>query len=400
MKVSTDIAKAFMMGGKGSGASRITGWIAIIGMAVGCFVLILSVAILNGFEERVTEKIIGFEGDVRITGNLTPEGVTRISDITGSNPAIIMQMPFKERPGIIYNPQKAPKMVRIKAFDTETLDTFYDLSMVESSLSSDLTNVYIGRSLADRLNIDLDDVVVLVSPMDNMGFPSIGGRIQGRIKGIFRAGVLDFDDTRVFISEKAANILFSRKKTFDGIDLKIQTEARPEEIVSLFMSSNIQGIKAESWNSMHQNLFNAMKLEKIGAVIVLSLIILVAAFNLTSTLVLVTFQKIREIAILRTVGASESLIRNIILKQGGIIGGVGALIGTATGLLIVVLQNKFGILPLPEDIYMINQIPMILYLRDIVLISGIALIMIAVSSWMASKRAVKIDPKHGLTLEK
>ena len=269
-----------------------------------------------------------------------------------------------------------------------------------SERKAQIANVYIGRSLADRLNLDMTEEVVLVSPMDHMGFPNIGGRLQGSIRGIFRAGVLDFDDSRVFIKDSETLKLFARKSNYDGIDIRLNDGNISKSVLSDIKPLLSNDHKIESWSDMHSGLFNAMKLEKVGTMVILSLIILVAAFNLTSTLVLVTFQKIREIAILRTMGASSKLIRSIVMKQGAMIGGAGALIGSFLGLGLIIAQNRFGFIPLPEDIYMIDQVPMELYLMDIITIPLIAFIMILAASWVASRRAVKILPKEALGLEK
>lgn len=400
MKVTTVIARKFMLGGRGSGTSRFTGWIAIVGMAVGCFVLIVSVAILNGFESRVTQKIIGFEGDVRIGNPGDGEALDDMIGILQERPEVRMILPFMDRTAIIYNSQRTPRMVSVRSFDLEKLEEFYDFELEASKTVSEYPEVYLGRALANRLNLDLDDQVVIVSPMDNPGFPSIGGRILGIVKGIFRAGVLDFDDNRVFISNLTGEKLFIRKNMIDGIDVRLIPGVNPGEFVSGLIGYLPAEARVETWATMHEDLFRAMRLERVGAMLILSLIIIVAAFNLMSTLVLVTYQKIREIGILRTLGATAPLIRAIILKQGAIIGGSGALIGSVTGLLIVFLQQSFGIFPLPEDIYMINKVPMVLYFRDIILIPGIALVMIIGASWIASKRAIKILPKETLSLEK
>jgi len=141
-------------------------------------------------------------------------------------------------------------------------------------------------------------------------------------------------------------------------------------------------------------------MERIGAIVVLSLIVLVAAFNLTSTLVLVTYQKIREIGILRTLGASAKMIKSIIIKQGIIIGGVGAVVGLSLSIGIVALQNYFGFLPLPQDIYAFNKLPMVLSVWDIILVPFIAFLLIILSSYIAAKRAMLIEPKEAVHLEK
>jgi len=132
----------------------------------------------------------------------------------------------------------------------------------------------------------------------------------------------------------------------------------------------------------------------------LSLIIIVAAFNLTSTLVLVTYQKIREIGILRTLGAPASTIKSIIIKQGMLIGGIGAAVGLIISIGLVFMQNYLGFLPLPREIYAFDKLPMVLTIWDILLVPIIAFLLIILSSYIAAKRAMSIEPKEAVHLEK
>jgi lipoprotein-releasing system permease protein len=121
---------------------------------------------------------------------------------------------------------------------------------------------------------------------------------------------------------------------------------------------------------------------------------------LTSTLVLVTYQKIREIGILRTLGASANVIKTIIIKQGILIGGIGAVAGLVLSVGIVISQNYLGFLPLPQDIYAFDKLPMVLSVRDVILVPFIAFLLIILASYIAAKRAMLIEPKEAVHLEK
>jgi lipoprotein-releasing system permease protein len=133
---------------------------------------------------------------------------------------------------------------------------------------------------------------------------------------------------------------------------------------------------------------------------VLSLIVLVACFNLMSTLVLVTYQKIREIGILRTLGTTARRIQSIILMQGIMIGGLGAVVGIVISLMLVAAQNQFGLFPLPEEIYFIDKLPMVFNAVDLIAVICISFVFILISSIVASSRTLKINPKEVVYLEK
>jgi lipoprotein-releasing system permease protein len=143
-----------------------------------------------------------------------------------------------------------------------------------------------------------------------------------------------------------------------------------------------------------------MRMERLGTMAVLSLIVLVACFNLMSTLVLVTYQKIREISILRTLGTTARSIQSIILIQGIMIGGLGAAVGIVISLLLVAIQNQFGLFPLPEEIYFIDKLPMVFNAVDLMAVICISFVFILISSTVASSRTLKINPKEAVYLEK
>jgi len=397
MKLSTYIAKRFLLGGKESGVSKFTGWIAIIGMAVGSFSLVLSMAVLNGFEQRVTEKIRGFEGDLRLSAN--EKTLTECSTNYLTKKTTVETMPFMERKGLIHGAGESPKLVTFKAVEMNRLTEFYQINSEFATVDVSSDAVVIGRLLANRLDVHIGDTVMLMSPIDQPSTFGLPHRIQATAAGIFSANVLDYDDRLVFIPLKIGEKLFTRKRGYDGVDLRFE-DASAMEMTRLELNADYPSITTRSWDRIHQGLFQAMKMERVGAIAVLSLIILVASFNLTSTLVLITVQKIRPIGILRTIGATSSTIRSILIKQGLMIGSIGVSIGLVLSLLIVGTQYYFNVLPLPEDVYFMDTLPMILTPIDVILVPMIAILLISLSSLSAAKRAVLILPKDAVHIEK
>lgn len=399
MKFSTYIAKRFMLGGKGAGTSRFTGWIAIIGMAIGSFALIISIAVLNGFELQVADKIIGFEGDLRIS-KIEPSIAENVYEHLKGENNISQIVPFMERKGIVLTSNNSVRMVSFKAVPFDQINEFYNLGLDSVIVKANTPQLLLGTLLAERLQVKVGDNIKIMSPIDNpiqIGLPRI---LNVEVSGIFQIDVLDYDDRIVFIPLKYGKQLFIRKKLVDGYDTRLvnrnNVDVTKEELRSYFGSN----ARIESWEDIHEGLFNAMRMERIGAIFVLSLIILVAAFNLTSTLVLVTYQKIREIGILRTLGASAKVIKSIIIKQGILIGGIGAVVGIVLSVGIVILQNYLGFLPLPQDIYAFDKLPMVLTIWDVILVPIIAFLLIILSSYIAAQRAMLIEPKEAVHLEK
>ena len=397
MHISTKIARRFLLGGRDAGTSKFTGIIAIIGMAVGCIALIISISVLNGFEKKVTENIRGFEGDIRIVGitkqaNDIVTWLEKEKRVSGS-------MPFMERKGILVGNNNTLRIVTLKAVETEKVNSFYNLGLEDIDFELSNSPVIIGGILANRLGLNVGDPIKLMSPVDNSLSIGLPRKLQGTIAGIFQSNVLDYDDRLVFIPFSTGKLLFTRKSSLDGIDLRIRNETEIDFVKQRAMEE-LNNIKIESWETIHESLFQAMKMERLGAIVVLSLIILVASFNLTSTLILVTIQKTREIGILRTLGSPVKMIRSILLQQGFMIGSIGAGIGIGLSLSFILMQQKTAFLRLPEDIYFMDSLPMILSISDVLLVPIIAVVLIGISSLLASRWAVQIQPKDAVQMEK
>jgi|TARA_B100001079_G_scaffold44531_2_gene35832 lipoprotein-releasing system permease protein len=400
VKFAFTIARRFMLGGKGAGPSRLTGWISIIGLAAGTFALIVSLAVLNGFEERVTNRVMGFEGDLRITAVDEDVNLTHVLDTVLRNAYVADALPFQERKGLVSSGQQEQRFVTLKAIPIEHFTDFYDIRMDASPNQLDGSSIYIGQVLARRLNVGVGDDITLMSPVDYGGSVGLPRRFAGNVAGIFQAEVLDVDDRIVFIPLSLGERIFLRKKGFDGIDVRLNDPKSANDLKRYFRRALTGGLSVKSWTDLHAGLFNAMRMERIGTMAVLSLIVLVACFNLMSTLVLVTYQKIREIGILRTLGTTARRIQGIILMQGIMIGGIGAIVGVVISLALVSAQNQFGLFSLPEDIYFIDKLPMVFKGVDLLAVVCISCVFIIISSAVASGRTLKINPREAVYLEK
>jgi len=395
MSFSRNIAKRFMLGGKGAGPSRLTGWIAIIGLAVGCMAMVLSIAVLNGFESRVVNKIVGFEGDIRVSGVTDWANAKRyIESVDGVKTVLT----FQERKGLILGRGETQRMVVFKAVDPALIQEFYDLNMLEG-LVSNLPMVYLGEMTARRLNLNVGDGFRIMSPIDHGSTWGMPRQIQCVVGGIFSVQVLDLDDKITFIPSEVGSQLFIRKRGPDGMDIRLDI-GQDVNVVAGAIRSLYPHAKVETWGDLHAELFGAMKFERIGALAVLSLIIVVACFNLITTLVLVIAQKVREFVILKLRGTPRELVRSIVMNQGAMIGCMGIGTGVSIGLALTAIQNRFGIITLPEDIYFTPYLPMDIFLSDVITILAISVGMVLVSAILAARRALAISPLEAVYLEK
>ena len=395
MNFTSKIAKNFMLTRGEAGPTRITGLIAIIGIAVGTMAMVLSVSVLNGFESRIVDKVIGFEGDIKLRGDFKYEdSLEHLTNINGVDQIV----PYMDRVGLMIANDNSTRMIKFKSIDLNKIENFYDINI--GVLDNDYqSKIVIGKTTASRMNLRVGDELKIMSPLDQntiLGFPR---QVRVVVGGIFNIQVLDFNDKIAFIEKEVGKRLFLRKNKYDGIDIRIKKESSlndtKSDIYALFPD-----ISLETWKDLHSNLFSAMKLERIGSLIVLSLIVLVGCFNLSTTLMLVTIQKIKQYGILSTLGATKKMIRNIIVKQGVLTGTIGISVGITLGFILVIIQNTFGVIKLPGDIYFTSHLPMVFYFSDFLLILLISTTMVLFSSMIAATRTNLATVKNSLSLEK
>ena len=395
MNFSTKIAKNFMFTRKEAGPSRITGLIAIIGIAVGTMAMVLAVSVLNGFESRIVDRIIGFEGDIKLRGNFNnSKNFEKLKEMN----SIDEIMPYVDRVGLMIANNKSTRMITFKSIDLNKIEKFYDINLGELG-SYDQPKIVLGKTTASRMNLRVGDEVKIMSPLDQNSVLAFPRQIRVVVGAIFNVQVLDLNDKIAFIEEEVGRALFLRKNKYDGVDIRVNEKYSLNDAIRE-LSVLFPDSKLETWKDLHSNLFSAMKLERIGSLIVLSLIVLVGCFNLSTTLMLVTIQKIKQYGILSTLGVTKKTIRNIVLKQGFFTGSIGILFGLSTGLLLVTIQSIFGVIKLPGDIYFTSYLPMVIYLSDFLLILLIAIIMVFFSSMIAAKRTNLATVKNSLVFEK
>ena len=396
MNFSYKIAKRFLMGARSSGPSKLTGWMSIIGLCIGSMAMVLSIAVLNGFEYRVIDKIIGFESDIRLT---KIEDFNNSINIINKISGVKSLMPFQERKGLILAKGGIQRMVTLKAIEIDKFASFYNIDSFSTNNYGDQPIVYLGEMTARRLNVREGEVVRLLSPIDHGYSWGLPAQIQCVVGGIFNIQVLDLDDKIAFIPLEIGEKLFIRKIKPDGIDIRLK-EGYNIDLVVNELRNKILEVKVDTWGDLHQELFGAMKFEKIGTLIVLSLIIVVACFNLVTTLVLVAAQKAREFGILQVLGSNKKTIKSIVMYQGGLISSFGIISGLFIGLLFIYLQNIFGIISLPEDIYFTSYLPMVIFLKDIVAILAISIGMVIVSIYISASRTVILSSMKSIYLDK
>lgn len=400
MRLESWLARRMLLSRKKVGLISWSGIISILGVAVGCFALIISVAVLNGFEREVRNKVVGFESDLRLTLGETKLNMDNLGSAFDQESDIAGYSAFIERKAVAIAMDER-SLVKVKAVEEGSLQKIYKIDGVgEMEVIGNKAPVYVGKGIADRLGLQSGDRLRLMNPLDNqiyLGMPTV---LDGRVAGVFETRILDFDQTYVFVPLGVGQALFKSMDTFDGIDFRLTSSAKKDTMKALILSKAPAGAVVSGWEDMHQTLFQAMQMEKLGSMVVLSLIVIVACFNIASTLTMLVLEKIREVGILKTIGFSQVRIGNIFRLQGIFIGGFGLLLGGGLGLLFVLGQERLGLIRLPETIYFVQSLPVAISLTDVITIFLICVIVIALAVYFPSREARRLLPTEAIQYEK
>ena len=374
MNVILLIAKRFLMP-RNMLEGGIINIISFIGLFIGAASVILSVAVLNGFQgilENETKKIYG---DYAIN-NFDYTVDKELIDIFEKNG--IQYAPYYEEEFFI-SKNKKQSLVNLKSVDRLKFKNFYDLELVSESQDLNHGEIIIGKSLADRMDFSIGDSISIYSTKLNMSYLAIPSIEELTIKDIFQNRILRSDEFLVFTVSKDYN--FPDKKFTD-----IEIIGNIENIIPL---PNEQIV---SWQQRNKQLFDATEIEKKITFFTLFLIIVVASFNLSSSVMQISTKKTREMAILSTFGMSKNRISRIFLLYGYLLAVSAITSGILFALLVIFLQNTFGIFMLNPDFYLVSKLPMVISFKDIALLLFYSVIIIGFFATLPLMLIKKIRP--------
>lgn len=399
----------YLKGKKGFFLSFIT-FISIIGVMIGVMTLIVVLGVMDGFEEDIKSKILGTNAHIviqRFGGGIKnyDEIIEKIRQIKG----VIAASPFIYNQVLITSPSNVTGVV-IKGIDPKRAELVTNIGRIikEGSLYNLLdkkrAGIIIGKELAKRMGVVLNDQVKLVSPFGAIG-PA--GRIpkfrRYRVVGIFDSGMYEYDSALVYINLREAQRFFNTDGLVTGIEVKIKDIYRAKDISYEIEKLLGPPFYCRDWMELNRNLFSALRLEKIAMFIILTLIIVVAAFNIISTLIMMVTEKNKDIAILKSMGAKSSSIMKIFIIDGLIIGLIGTGLGFLGGYGICLLLQKSAfvqsLIKLPKDVYYISYLPVKIEFTDIIAVMISAILISFSATIYPSWKASRLDPTSILRYE-
>ena len=381
------IANRFLNSNKGTG--KLTGIVTTIGITIGCFALIISVSVLNGFKSKVNNKIKDFEGDIKISGIRLSDDISIFDRVD----EIKIVSPNRERRGVIINGSKQ-KVVTFKEINTNIVKHFYKIPIIGEYPNS--KQALVGYDIASSLGIKVGDEIIISSPLDKKMILGFLPSKKLQVSGLFHSKILDYDNKFVFIPKIIGKKLFNNENQVNTFDIKIENSENILKVKKNLIQILGENIKIESWKDRHSTLVKAMNMEKIGSMIVLSLIIFVASFNMMATLSLITIKKIKDIGIIRVLGSTVNDTQKLLFAQAIIIGGRGTIFGIFFGVGFVLFQNLSGFIKLPGDIYAMDTLPMQLTIFDMIIITLISLILVIIPGWFSARKVSNLKPLEAI----
>lgn len=405
------IAQRYLKSRQKTGFINLITYISIIGVAIGVAALIIVLSVMNGFESEIRSRVIGFDSHIRLRtfhdqGMFNyPWVMDQIQDI----PHIKGMAPYIMNNGLINCNGKSDGII-VRAADPKQIHEVSDLPSkiyfgelhldpIDPNDPRSLPGIVVGRWVADRLLMSLGDTCTVFSLAGVHSMFQMPPVKQFVVTGIFETGMYEFDNAYVYISIQAAQKLYKLDDKVSGIEIMLDDLNSANTVVDSIDARLGFPYFALTWFDMRKSLFTWMELEKIAAFVVLSLIILVAAMNIISTIIMSVMDKTREIGILKSMGATSQSIMRIFLYDGLIVGVFGTILGFLLGFGLCWAQIQFKFFSLDGEVYFIDTLPVKMQILDFIFIGVIAICISFLSTLYPAKKASQLAPVDAIRYE-
>jgi len=385
--------------------------LSIAGVTVGVMALIVVIAVMAGFEADLKSRIMGIRPHLVI--NRTQGAFTdheRIMEKLASQEEISTASAYISTQVVLRTTTRAAGALMkgvvpaggqsgIEGVDTKKLER-KPIGNNSPAGTRRLPGIILGKHLASSLGVIPGDTVYMITPRGTL---SPAGHIPAMVKfevvDTFESGMYEFDGALSFISLHQAQKMLRMPSGASGIEIRLTDLDRADALGQTIQETVGGDYTVKNWKQINRNLFSALRLEKTVMFIILALIILVAAFNIAGSLVMMVMEKRKDIAILKTMGANARSIGRIFVVKGMAIGLVGISLGTSAGLILCSLLERYAFIQLPADVYYISNLPVNLKAADVLMIALCALLICFAATLYPARQAAGIDPveaiRHG-----
>jgi lipoprotein-releasing system permease protein len=381
--------------------------ISTIGVAVGVTALVIALALMTGLQGELRDRILGSSAHVYVwkQGGIRDyraeaARLRSVPGVVGAAPAILGKA--------LLRTGRDPAFITFKGIDPPLEGGVTDLarSVEQGSVQALMTasadrppGILIGADLSKQIGAALGDDVLITTPegtLTPMGLIPRSRRL--RVVGIFRLGLYEFDASYGFVSLDTAGQLLGKTQP-DLLELRVADIYRAQEIADRIPATLGDQYLTQDWADMNRSLFSALWLEKMAISITIGLIVMVAALNIIASLVLLVMEKSRDIAILKTMGASSRSIMTIFMLQGLIIGLAGTAAGAALGYGLAFVLDRYKVIKVPTDVYQVSHVPFTVLPWDFIVVVVSAIVICFVATLYPSRQASRLDPVQALRFE-
>jgi lipoprotein-releasing system permease protein len=381
--------------------------VSTVGVTVGVMALIIALALMTGLQNELRDRILGSSAHVYVW---KPSGLTdykaevekmrSIPGVAGVAPAVLGKA--------LVTSERGEGFITVKGIDPalegEVTDigkamTAGQVADLRAATEDEFAGILIGRDLSGSLSSFPGDVITLVTPQGSLSPMGLMPRQRRvRIAGTFKLGLFEFDQSYGFVDLETAYLLTGLSRP-DHLEIRVNDIYNAPAVADDIQERLGTDYITQDWSDMNQSLYSALWLEKIAMGIGIGLIVMVAALNIVASLVLLVMEKTRDIAILKTMGASSRSIMLIFLTQGMLIGLVGTVSGASLGALISYLLDHYRVISIPSDVYQVTYLPFKLLPWDLAVVVLGAVVVCFVATLYPSRQAARLDPAQALRYE-
>ena len=407
------LALRYLRSQRGERFASLVGWSSAVGMAIGVMTLIVVMSVMNGVATEIRDKILGFSSHVEIQGpGDTFPNWNEWLTIAKQLPHVEQALPYISTQTLANHRHRSTGAI-LKGIDIEHDTTIAAFITKGTFLKQPIGNkhvfeVVIGKDLAHKLSVSIGNSIRLLSPSSGISPMGATPRMRAfKVVGIFDSGFYEYDVGLILTSMLAVQRLNRLGNEVTGIELHLTNRDQATQVANAVRNSLPPSAWVTDWQHRHKSFFQALKMERTAMAIILFLIVVVAIFNMVSSLVMVVMEKRKEVAILKTIGASHASIVRIFLLMGIILSSIGTLAGLLAG--IVLSLNLEAIVAwiekvshttfLSGDVYYIDHIPAILDTTSVTLVAAMSLFMGILATIYPAWRAAQIPPAEALRYE-
>ena len=408
------MAWRYMRSRRGSRLLSLISVIAVAGVVVGVSALIVIIGVMTGMQLDLRDKILMASPDIRVlpygADMMMPDWKETLAKVR-RDPDVVAAAPFVVLNGIVTPRSKF--VTPVVVFGLPQADSGQEVTKIrETAIAGDFSfateggrnGAVLGQRLAATLGatpgISTVDVITVDMTKTDPVTGTPGYTVESfLVTGIFQTGMYEYDNAFMFTSIESAQKLGKLDSAVTGIEVRTPSREVAQAVGRRLQDSLGIGVRTEDWQSQNSALFEALKLEKKGMALILTLIILVAAFNIVGTLSMVVTDKTREIGILRAMGMTAASIRRVFFAMGMIIGAAGTLIGMILGIVVSYLIDHYGLIKIDSSVYFIDHLPVATQWPDVVMILLASLAIAALATIYPARQAAELYPVEAIRHE-